>query len=134
MPLLLLVGWIVLESWLVVRAVDLVGGLPVTLWLLAAAAAGVLLIRQQGLRCVREMQLATARGELPTLPLLEGLVVLVAGLLLIVPGFLTDAVGASLLLLGLRKRLAVRLGDGIAKARPDLRQPVTLEGEYRRRG
>jgi len=52
---------------------------------------------------------------------------------LVLPGFLSDLVGLSLLLFGLRKRLAMRLGEGMAKARPDLKQPVTLEGQYRRK-
>lgn len=133
MPLIIvLILWIGLEAWLISRLAERIGGGYALLLLLAAAVGGAVLIQRQGLRTVRELQMATQRGELPGLVLLEGLVVIMAGLLLLLPGFLSDAVALSLLLLGLRKRLAQRLGDGIAKARPDLKKPVTLEGEYKR--
>ncbi len=133
MPLLLMLGFIALEAWIVTQAVHRFGGGWVLAALLATAVGGVLLIQRQGLRTIREVQMSTARGELPTVALLEGMVALMAGLLLIVPGFVSDLIGLSLLLVGLRKRLATRIGDGMAKARPDLKQPVTLEGEYQRR-
>ena len=45
---------------------------------------------------------------------------------------ISDVIGATLVLGGsLRERLAGRLQSGIAKARPDLRRPVILEGEYK---
>lgn len=135
MPIvIILLGWIALEAWLISRLTELVGGGWVLAWLLAAAIGGVMLIQRQGIRTIRELQTATARGELPTPILLEGLVVLMSGLLLIVPGLLSDIVALSLLLFGLRKRMAQRLGEGLAKARPDLKQPVTLEGQFRRKG
>lgn len=133
MPFLIMAVWIALEAWLVTQAVERVGGLPVTLWIVAAAFMGVFVIKRQGLRTFRDLQASVARGELPTQLIIEGLIVLIAGFLLIMPGFLSDIIGLSLLLFGLRKRLAVRIGDGMAKARPDLKQPVTLEGQYRRK-
>lgn len=133
MPFLIMAVWIALEAWLVTQAVERIGGWPVAAWITGAAVVGVLVIRQQGLRTFRELQASVARGELPTRLVFEGLIVLIAGILLIMPGFLSDVVGLSLLLFGLRKRLAVRLSEGMAKARPDLKQPVTLEGEYRRK-
>ena len=133
MPFLVMAGWIALEAWLVTQAVEQIGGWPVAAWIVGAAVMGVLVIRQQGLRRFRELQASVARGELSTQLVFEGLIVLIAGILLIMPGFLSDIIGLSLLLFGLRKRLAVRLGEGMAKARPDLKQPVTLEGQYRRK-
>ncbi|WP_428312633.1 FxsA family protein [Hydrocarboniphaga sp.] len=134
MPIIILLfGWIALEAWLISRLTEWIGGGWVLAWLLAAAIGGVTMIQRQGIRTIRELQMATARGELPAPILLEGLVVLMSGLLLIVPGVLSDGVALSLLLFGLRKRMAQRLGEGLAKARPDLKQPVTLEGEFRRK-
>lgn len=134
MPILIvLLLWIGAEAWLISRLTEWLGGASVLAWLLAAAIGGVMLIKRQGVRTIRELQMATARGELPAPLLLEGLVVLIAGLLLILPGVISDVIALSLLLFGLRKRMAQRLGEGLAKARPDLKQPVTLEGEYRRR-
>lgn len=133
MPFLLLIVWVVLEAWIVVRLVERFGPLPVLAWLALAFIAGLFVIRQQGLRAVREIQASAMRGELPAQPLLEGAVALIGGLLLILPGLLSDVFGITLLFATLRRRLARRVRDGIAKARPDLKQPVTLEGEYERR-
>ena len=134
MPILIiLLLWIACEAWLISRLTELVGGGWVLAWMIAAAVGGVMLIRRQGVRTIRELQMATARGELPAPVLLEGLVVLIAGLLLILPGLISDFVALTLLLFGLRKRMAQRLGEGLAKARPDLKQPVTLEGEFQRK-
>lgn len=133
MPFLLLIVWVVLEAWIVARLVERFGSLPVLAWLALAVVAGVFVIRQQGLRAVREIQASAMRGELPAQPLLEGAVALIGGLLLILPGLLSDVFGITLLFAALRRRLARRVRAGIAKARPDLKQPVTLEGEYERR-
>ena len=133
MPFLVMAVWIALEAWLVTQAVERIGGWPVAAWIIGAAVLGVFVIQRQGLRTFRELQASVTRGELPTQLVFEGLIVLIAGILLIMPGFLSDIIGLSLLLFGLRKRLAVRLGEGMAKARPDLKQPVTLEGQYRRK-
>jgi UPF0716 protein FxsA len=131
--LIILLLWIACEAWLISRLTELVGGGWVLAWMIAAAIGGVMLIKRQGVRTIRELQMATARGELPAPVLLEGLVVLIAGLLLILPGPISDFVALTLLLFGLRKRMAQRLGEGLAKARPDLKQPVTLEGEFQRK-
>lgn len=61
-------------------------------------AIGSWLARQEGLRCWRRFQRELASGQLPADPLLDGLMILVAGALLITPGVLTDALGFALLL------------------------------------
>jgi UPF0716 protein FxsA len=133
MPILLLIAWIVAEAWIITRLAERFGSLPVVVWLGLAAVAGVAVIRTEGLRVIGELRRATQRGELPAHALFEGLVVTMGGLLLILPGLISDIIGLSLLFAGLRRGLALRLHSGMAKARPDLKQPVTLEGEYTRR-
>jgi UPF0716 protein FxsA len=69
---------------------------------LACAAAGALLLRHQGTNALRKAQLAIAEGRLPSAELADGLVLLVAGVLLITPGFLSDSLALLLLLPGFR--------------------------------
>lgn len=69
---------------------------------LACAAAGALLLRHQGMNALRKAQLAIAEGRLPSTELADGLVLLVAGVLLITPGFLSDSLALLLLLPGFR--------------------------------
>lgn len=63
---------------------------------LATAAAGTWLLRRQGLRVLAQTQARLNRGELPMGEMFTGLCLLVAGALLLTPGFLTDSVGLLL--------------------------------------
>ncbi|MHC4178578.1 MAG: FxsA family protein [Planctomycetota bacterium] len=65
---------------------------------LLTGVAGAALARHEGLRCWRRVQQKLAAGELPGDPLLDGLMILLAGALLVTPGVLTDLLGFGLLL------------------------------------
>ncbi len=129
MPLLLLFAWIVLETLLLLRLGRGLGGGVVLLYLLGSAAAGMLVIRRHGLGALREVRAAMARGEMPAAAMMEGLLGFAAGMLLILPGLLSDLM--ALLVLALRRRLARQIDRRMAAARPDLHSPVIIEGEYR---
>lgn len=104
--LLVLLGIPVAEIFFIIRvARDL--GIPETIGLLVAVSiAGAWLVRRSGLGVLRQIQERLGRGEIPGKELVDGLLILVGGLLMLTPGFLTDAVG--LLLLIPPTRLALR--------------------------
>lgn len=132
MPLLVLFLVIGLEIWGLLQLIERIGAVPVLAWVVLTAVGGLWLIRRTGLHAVRRIQIATQRGFLPPADVLSDLLVLLAGLLLLTPGLLFDLIGISLIAgQGLRQRLAGRIQSGIARARPELRSPVILEGEYR---
>jgi len=79
-------------DWLVTLALIFVPGL-----------IGAGLARYQGLRCWHAVQGQLAHGQLPTTALLDGLMILVAGILLITPGVLTDLTGLALLIPPVRR-------------------------------
>ena len=58
---------------------------------------GATLARYQGLRCMNGVQEELAAGRLPGDRMIDGLMILVAGALLVTPGMLTDLVGFALL-------------------------------------
>jgi len=66
-------------------------------------AIGTWLARSEGLRTLNRIRGAMAKGEMPTDSLMDGVMILVAGALLLTPGILTDAFGFSLLLPFFRK-------------------------------
>ncbi|HYH18144.1 MAG TPA: FxsA family protein [Azospirillum sp.] len=74
-----------------------------------SAVLGVLLLRRQGLSVLRKAQMAADRGELPVGAVFEGFCVAVGAILLIIPGFLTDAVAVLLLIPPLRNALGLWL-------------------------
>ena len=59
---------------------------------------GAALARAEGLGVLRRIQKVSAQGQLPARELMDGLLIFVAGLVLLTPGFVTDAFGLLLLL------------------------------------
>ncbi len=79
----------------------LVGG-AIGLWatlgtVILTAAAGTLLVRSQGLTALQELRKSLSEFSDPSEPLAHGAMILVAGILLLTPGFFTDGVGFALL-------------------------------------
>lgn len=135
MPFIILIVFVGLETWGILRMMDRVGNTPVGLWLLGAAVLGGVMIARGGLNAIARVRIAVARGELPAVAVFQGLITAFAGLLFLLPGFVTDLLAVSLLIsgAGIKQRLGERLSATVAQARPDLKKPVTLDGEYRRK-
>ena len=135
MPFIILIVFVGLETWGILRMIERVGAGAVGLWLLGAGLLGGVMIARGGLNTLARIRIAMGRGELPAAEIFQGLITAFAGLLLILPGFITDLLAVSLLIsgAGMKKRLGERLSASVAQARPDLKKPVTLDGEYRRK-
>ena len=85
-----------------------------SLWLalvILTGIAGAALARQQGLSTLARFRDAMAEGRLPHEELVEGVLVLVAGAVLLTPGLLTDVCGFLLLVPGLRRKVGRQLID-----------------------
>ena len=54
---------------------------------------GINLAKRQGRRLLKELKQELASGAMPSHPIMEGLMILIAGAVLITPGFLTDFFG-----------------------------------------
>ena len=73
-------------------------GTPATIGLcIGTAFVGARLTRQQGLNTLRRLSQRVQHGELPARELLDGLLILAAGLFLITPGLVSDGIGLLLL-------------------------------------
>lgn len=70
------------------------------------AVLGAWLLRLQGLVTLARARKALDAGEIPAVELVEGLILLLTGVLLLTPGFVTDAIGFIALLPGVRRALA----------------------------
>ncbi|PWC32251.1 FxsA family protein [Azospirillum sp. TSO35-2] len=109
LPILEIVGFIQVGDWI---------GAGPTIGLLALSAlVGMILVRHQGLGSLTRAQAAAARGEAPIGTVLDGFCAVFAGILLIIPGFLTDLLGLALLVPPLRRGLGRwllgRIGGGL---------------------
>ena len=111
--LLLFIGLPMVEIYVLIQVGHQIGALWTIALLIAVAAFGSALLRLQGLATLANVRAAMARGELPTEAILEGLVLLVAGVLMVTPGFVTDIAGLLCLLPPLRRAIARALGAGL---------------------
>ncbi|MGL4942358.1 MAG: FxsA family protein [Thermoguttaceae bacterium] len=88
-----------------------IGWANVAFLVLGTGAIGVLLARREWFSCLQKLHAQLDRGEQPTETVVEGVLIFVAGLLLVVPGLLTDLIGILLLIPPMRRyamRYAVR--------------------------
>ncbi len=114
-------GWILLIAFVGVPLVEIavfiqVGGwlglAPTLIIVIATAVIGTALLRRQGLTTLARARDNMDRGVLPMVEIFDGVCLLLAGALLLTPGFVTDALGAVLLIPParqyIRRRLAAR--------------------------
>jgi UPF0716 protein FxsA len=85
---------------------DAIGILPTILLTVLTAVAGTIMLRQQGLSLVMRMQSELDAGRVPGEDLMHGAMIVIASLLLLLPGFVTDAIGLLLFVPPVRDMLA----------------------------
>jgi UPF0716 protein FxsA len=104
MPILLLlfIAVPIAEIALFIEVGDLIGLWPTLATVVVTALVGTTLVRQQGLAALTRARSSLERERLPVEEIITGVCLLVAGALLLTPGFLTDAIGLSLLIPPLR--------------------------------
>lgn len=91
-------------------------GLPPTLIIIVVTAfIGAALTKSQGGRAFANFQNALAMGKMPHKEMVDGLLILIAGAVLLTPGFLTDTVGFLLLLPPARAVIRGLLTEQLAK-------------------
>lgn len=100
-----------IEIWLFVQIGGAIGALPTVAGVVATAVIGMALLRRQGLAALERLQSTLEAGADPVGPVFDGFCLLLAGALLLTPGFFTDALGLLLFLPPVRAallRLVVR--------------------------
>ncbi len=96
--LLLLIAWPIAEVYVAIQIADAIGVVAMLLLLIASWPIGTWALRSRGRAAWRRLGDAAALGRPPGREVLDGALILLGGLLLLVPGFITDALGLVLLL------------------------------------
>ena len=99
------------ELMLLIRIGGLIGLFPTLLLVMATGAAGAWLARAEGLRSWMAVQSELAEGRIPGEELVHGMLVLIAGIVLVTPGVLTDIAGLILLVRPIRQSLIRRIRE-----------------------
>lgn len=111
-------GWVLFAVFIVLPLLEIfafievgsaIGALPTLALIVLSAVVGALLVRRQGLKVFLDARRSLARDELPVAAAVHGGLLLLAGLLLLTPGFVTDIVGFLLLVPAIRSLLAQRV-------------------------
>jgi len=111
------------EIYLIIEVGGFLGTVPTLAIIAVTAVVGAALAKSQGLAVLRKLQESMASGEGTGLAIVEGALVLVAGVTLLAPGFLTDSIGLALLIPPVRRAIARHLAS-----RVNVVSPMTMSG------
>lgn len=133
----------VAEISLLINVGKAIGGLNTIVFVIFTAVLGAYLVKAQGIATLNNLQNEMNAGRVPAMQMAEGVALLFAGAVLLTPGFITDALGFSLLIPPIRQAIiAWVMKKGIIKAQTTTTgfnqpRPKTndggnvIEGEYR---
>jgi UPF0716 protein FxsA len=116
---LLLVAFIgvpILEIYVLIQVGQVIGAWWTILLLIADSILGSWLLKREGRRAWRALQVAISEGRMPTRELADGILIVVGGTLMISPGFVTDVFG-MLAILPFTRPVARRLLAGFISRR-----------------
>jgi UPF0716 protein FxsA len=135
----------IIEIWLMIDIGSVRGAGWSVLAISSTAIIGASLVRFQGLGVYARLNQTAARGEIPAMEMIEGLSLFISGVLLLTPGFITDALGFLILIPPLRRWFALHMLKRFfivpgASGQPGSVSPehdtsievTTVEGEYHR--
>jgi len=138
--LLVFVGVPAVELYFMVQVGAEIGAFSTVALVLFTAALGGVLVRLQGFTMAMRARESMARGEVPAIEMMEGVLLLVAGLSLLLPGFVTDALGFICLIPAARRGIVLwflKRSNVIWPASSPTRpqsdsDPRIIDAEYRR--
>ncbi|MCC6226331.1 MAG: FxsA family protein [Microthrixaceae bacterium] len=112
-----------LEIVVIVRVAARVGNATTLLSLVLFSAVGAGLVKHQGLSAMRRLRESVREGRIPTVAIVDGAMLVVAGGLLLPPGFLSGMAGLLLLIPPVRRLVGGAVADSI-RARVVRRIPM----------
>lgn len=86
-----------IELYLLIQVGSVIGGFNTIILVIISGFLGAWLARMEGMNTLMRVRSNMQQGIMPTEDLLDGLIILLAGVVLITPGLLTDAMGLTLL-------------------------------------
>ncbi len=120
-----------IEIVLFVQIGGQIGVIGTLAWIFLTAALGLVLMRLEPHRNAHDLRAALAAEQSPASPMAHSALRMIAALLLVVPGFFTDALGALALIPALRHAILTRVFSAL-KASQVHRETVIIEGDFER--
>lgn len=108
-PLLAVFLYVYIEISIFIQVAHVMGVLMTLILVIFTSVIGMSLVRNQGFKNFLLMQQKMAAGESPAEEMIKSVSLIIAGLLLLLPGFFTDFLGLLLLLPPVQKHLTMKL-------------------------
>jgi len=126
----------IIEISIFIQVGGFVGTFNTILIIFLTAAVGVYFVRQQGFRTFQKIAVELQNQQIPVQGMFDGLVILISGILLVTPGFLTDTIGflglipqTRVFLLGIIKNLFLqRYSNAHKQYKKDMDE--TIDGDF----
>ena len=112
---LLIWGWAEMSAFIYIGSE--IGGLLTLLGVFVTAILGIALLKRQGLSVLSQMQADLAKGRSPGTSITNSISMVVGGTLMLIPGYVTDAIGLLLYLPGIRTLASIYLLQWLAKSK-----------------
>jgi len=139
-PLIAVFLYVYIEILIFIQVAHVLGVLLTLILVIFSSVVGISLVKNQGFKNLMLMQQKMAAGESPAAEMIKSVSLIIAGLLLLLPGFFTDFLGLLLLLPPVQKHLTLKLmphlrfsrmpGGGFSAGTGG---GDTFEGEYQRK-
>jgi len=107
--LFLIIGFPLIELYFLIEVGSVIGGFYTIAISILTAILGIHLIKLQGVQTLANMQQKLQQGELPANDLISAILLSVAALFLLFPGFISDTMGAILLIPLIRNIIATQI-------------------------
>ncbi|GGE76927.1 FxsA family protein [Priestia taiwanensis] len=91
-------GIAIVEFMVFILVGQYIGVLPIIFISVCTSIIGILLLKKQGIKIMNDIKLQLSRGQVPTDAVLDGICVIIGGILLLIPGYVTDVIGLVCLL------------------------------------
>ncbi len=106
---LLLIIWPIAEIYLLVQIGRAAGALTALAIVILAGVAGAALAKHEGFKTYQRIRSELAAGRVPSDDVVDALIILAAGVLLILPGLISDVIAIALLIPPIRRRFREHL-------------------------
>ena len=95
-----------LEIFLIIEIGQHFGAINTIVMIFTTAILGAVLVRIEGLSTLSRIKTSVQRGELPTIELISGGILIISAVVLLTPGFITDVLGLILMAPSIRRKVA----------------------------
>ena len=133
--LLLFIAVPLSELFVLIKIGHIIGAVPTIMLALLTAGLGVFLVRREGISVLAKINSSFQNRETPTVAVLEAFILLISGLFLLTPGFITDVIGFIFLTPFIRQKVCSRIAQNFVRHNgpPDNppAAPHTIEGNYK---